>query len=166
MGADALALEWGDVFIFIHETTRPGEFFSGRVGAGSTTTEVKLDQPVRVPIPTAPQEWNDLHVRYLSGAGNNTQEQPSVRQADYNQVLDLLTLTSPLTYAPQKGDLWALFPRTTVYEQRKYWKVVDITRTQAQRRKITAIPYRTEAYEDADILPDDIILETDYATPS
>lgn len=167
VGADALALEWGDVFIFLHENTRPGEFFSGRVLPGSSTTQIKLDQPIRVPVAGA-GEATRLYVRYLGGPGNDTQEQSPVQLADQGQVTDLITLESPqaFTYAPAVGDLYALAVFGTVYEERKFWKVVEITRTQAHRRKVVAIPYRLEAYADADIDPADIVRQTDYATPS
>lgn len=146
--AEGLGLEWGDVFVFVHEITRVGQFFSGRIGVGSTTTSIVLDKPLVVPAGTV-----DVFVRYLREPSMDTQENNPISDVAGTR-LDTVTASAPFSRAPDPGDIWVLVPRTAVFEQDKYWKVVDVSLSHHRRRRVQAVPYRTEVYDESAVVAD------------
>ena len=141
-GADAIALEWNDVFIFVHETTT-SILASGRCKAGSTTTAIKVDKDIT--IPSGAQA--DLYVRYNAGTLGDTVDNNPITTPVGLPTTDTITVSPALSQVPLEGDIWAITQRDyATGASRRAWKTLEIVKTEDHTRKIRAVNYRAEVY--------------------
>lgn len=143
-----------DVIAYVHETMRTDEFFSGRAAAGTEGVTLVLGQAIDVPSGTI-----DVYVQTHSDDGGvnedtvlrGTIEQAAGTRVSSVTVTDWLDLAiGDVTYpdGPRPGDPWMLVPRATPEEAQRWWKVLNVSLSQGGQRKIRAVAYREEIYDE------------------
>lgn len=135
--ADALACLPGDVVEVAHDVPQIG--CSGRVVAATANT-VQLDQPVNIEAGKTYQ----VTVRHQDDDSRET-----LAIGNSPGTTDTLALTSSWTKIPAQ---YAVYSFGEVNRLTKLFRVLKITRSQDLRRRITAIEYVPEIYDDYAII--------------
>jgi predicted phage tail protein len=130
---DALACLPGDVVEVAHDVPQIG--YSGRVVTATGNT-VQLDQPVTI----ASGKTYQVTVRHQDDDSRET-----LTVGNSPGTTDTLALTSSWTKIPAQ---YAVYSFGEVNRLTKLFRVLKITRSQDLRRRITAIEYVPEIYDD------------------
>lgn len=149
-GIEAVTCRAGDLISVSHDVPQIG--VSGRVGTGSTTTSIVLDQSVTL----LPGRSYRLKVRFADG----TIEEKTVTSGDgtYSTIT-----TAAFTQAPDPFDVYA-FGEVDILV--KNFRVVSIKREQNFEVEITALEYNEDVYDTEDItLPQTNYSQLSLATP-
>ncbi|QJW46914.1 hypothetical protein HA075_14445 [bacterium BFN5] len=145
---DAIACQINDVVLLAHDVPQWG--YSGRL-LDATATTLQLDREVTLeanksyavalqitnPAAATPQEVQQIETVGVQGVSQKT-------------VTSTLTLRSPLANVPVKWDLYS-FGETT--KAVKPFRVLNISRDQDLKRKITCLEYIEEIYNEASDIP-------------
>lgn len=130
-GIDSIACTSGDVINVSHDVPQWG--FSGRVITGSTTTNVKLDQPVTIGAGTY-----KIRVRFA----DDTQEEKTINESPgtYTDV----DVSSAFSQVPAAYDVYSVGLTDMVV---KPFRIMSITRFSDTEAEINAIEYDADVYD-------------------
>ncbi|MDR3561753.1 MAG: phage tail protein [Negativicutes bacterium] len=151
---DAIACQINDVVLLAHDVPQWG--FSGRL-LNATATILQLDRQVTMQS----DKSYAVAVQITNPAATTAQAAQSIITASVRGVAeetttDTVILTSPLPGIPQKWDLYSFGETNKVV---KPFRVLNISRDQDMRRKISCIEYIEEIYDEATDIP-----EIDYSS--
>lgn len=143
--AAAIAVEFGDTIAFTHDvmprknayaSAEPLE--SGRVLAGSTSTNIKLDRAVT---------WtaNNRRLRVQSLA-DDVIRTPRSEEAD-GTISDFPLVSGLGGYTPVEGDVWVAEPEFIDSPPPHQWEVIGLSRTQDGQTRVQAMIYRPEMFD-------------------
>ncbi|MDF2564840.1 MAG: hypothetical protein K0Q53_1235, partial [Massilibacillus sp.] len=146
---DAIACQINDVVLLAHDVPQWG--FSGRLLA-ATTTALQLDREVTV----EPGKSYAVAIQITNVAATTYQEVQNivtvgVRGVNKETTTDTITLINPLSIVPVKWDLYSFGETNKVV---KPFRVLNISRDQELRRKITCLEYIEEIYTEATDIPE------------
>jgi predicted phage tail protein len=136
---DALACMPGDIVDVSHDVPQWGQ--SGRIVAATADT-VTLDREV----PLVSGNIYAVDVRH----GDDTRETATIT-ATADETTDTLNLDAPWTTIPQQYDNYAFGP---VNNETKAFRVVSISKDKDLRRKVQALEYYPEVYDDDVLIPE------------
>lgn len=144
-GIDAVAVEPGDVFAFQHDLV--DEHVGGRFHADATGTGVYFDRGFTVPAPDV--RWA-LVARSATTAGGEFFQTVYVPAGTYAagalvSITDALGGALTMTTPPKRGDVYACGPALSVV---RYYRAVDLTLTPRLHRRILAVEYDDDIYDD------------------
>ena len=159
---EGLPVKVFDVIIYIHELQRVEQFFSGRAAAGTDGLTLKLGQAITIPAGTVDVylQMHDEDSASPDGVMLATIQESEGERVDTVTVTEWVDLASDVTYegGPTKDDPWVLVPRASPRETQRQWKVLSVTLGQEGRRKIRAVAYREEVYNE-DPIPATLVTE-------
>jgi predicted phage tail protein len=138
---DAIAVVVGDVIKFSHDVPQWGT--SGRV-VSATADTVTIDRQVTL----SPGTTSKIMVRHLA---DDTLEEQTIAAVVEETTTDELTLSGTWTTTPSGDEIYAFGASGSVTEE---FRVIRATRSQEGRRKITALQYDADVYDDTVTLPD------------
>jgi len=138
-GVDAIACTVGDVIYFQHDVPQWG--YGGRV-VSATDNTVTLDREVDI------QSGRDYGVLVRNSETDALAERTVTNSPGATSTL---TVTPVWTANPTKHDIFSFGEQTKVA---KLFRVLRISRAGDQTRRITAIEYRDELYDDNIEIPD------------
>lgn len=146
---DAIACQINDVVLLAHDVPQWG--FSGRL-LEATTTTLTLDREVTL----EPGKSYAVALQVTNPAAQTSQEVQSlvtiaVQGVAEEMVTAVLTLASPLSTVPMKWDLYSFGETNKVV---KPFRVLNISRDQDLRRKITCLEYIEDIYKETADIPD------------
>ncbi|MDR3562617.1 MAG: host specificity factor TipJ family phage tail protein, partial [Negativicutes bacterium] len=146
---DAIACQINDVVLLAHDVPQWG--FSGRLVVATATT-LQLDRQVTL----EPGKSYAVAVQVSNPVATTSQAAQSIVTVGVQGVAqetntDTVTLTSPLTSIPLKWDLYSFGETNKVV---KPFRVLNISRDQDMRRKISCLEYIEEIYTEATDIPD------------
>jgi len=140
VGVDALGCRVGEVIYVAHDLPQWG--YSGRI-VSATSNTVVLDREVTLTPGTSYQ----VLVRH---SGTDELETQSITTPGVETTTDTLTLTGSWTTTPSLHDVYSF---GAVNYVAKKFRVSDISRSKDQTRKIKALEYVDEVYDDAVTVP-------------
>ena len=146
---DAIACQINDVVLLAHDVPQWG--YSGRL-LSATATTLQLDRKVTL----KPGKSYAVAMQITNPAATTAQAAQSIVtvgvQAVANEIsTDTVTLTGSLAIVPQKWDLYSFGETSKVV---KPFRVLNISRDQDLRRKITCLEYIEKIYTEATDTPD------------
>jgi len=146
---DAIACQINDVVLLAHDVPQCG--YSGRL-LSATATTLQLDRQVTM----EPGKFYAIAVQITNPAAETAQEAQSIVTVDVQGVVqqtctDTVTIIGSLSKVPQKWDLYSFGETNKVV---KSFRVLNISRDQDLRRKITCLEYIDEVYEEATDIPE------------
>jgi predicted phage tail protein len=146
---DAIACQINDVVLLAHDVPQWG--FSGRLLDAPDTQTLQLDREVTL----KPDKSYAVAVQVTNPAATTAQAVQSIVTVGVKGVVeetstDTVELTSELTSIPQKWDLYSFGETNKVV---KPFRVINITRDQDMKRKITCLEYIEEIYNEATDIP-------------
>jgi predicted phage tail protein len=145
---DAIACQINDVVLLAHDVPQWG--FSGRI-LSATATTLQLDRAVTL----KPFTSYAIAIQITNPTATTNQEVQSivtvaVQEVTEETITDTITLASPLSTVPLKWDLYSFGETHKVV---KPFRVLNISRDQDLRRKITCLEYIEEIYTEASDVP-------------
>lgn len=145
---DALAAEPGDVIAFQHELPKYDSVGSRLDQDAPSSTQIILDRDITV---GSGETWK-IFVRTIGGSGSTAfaiQERELVVSPGTITAGTTINITTAWTAGdlPQKGDVYAVGPETTVSPVRLY-RIVSVSMTQDLTRRVSAIQYDEDVYDD------------------
>ncbi|VBB09660.1 tip attachment protein j [Lucifera butyrica] len=145
---DAIACQINDVVLLAHDVPQWG--FSGRLAAATATT-LQLDRQVTL----EPGKSYAVAVQITDPAATTAQDAQrivtvSVQGVTQETSTDTLTLTGSLPKVPLQWDLYSFGETNKVV---KPFRVLNISRDQDMRRKISCLEYIEEIYNEAETIP-------------
>jgi len=146
---DAIACQINDVVLLAHDVPQWG--FSGRLLAATATT-LQLDRPVTL----EPNKEYVVALQVTNPAATTAQDAQSIVTVSVQRVYEetttnTLVLSNPLSSVPQEWDLYSFGETSKVV---KPFRVLNISRDQDLRRKITCIEYIDDIYVEAEPVPE------------
>ncbi|SEP36844.1 host specificity factor TipJ family phage tail protein [Propionispora vibrioides] len=146
---DAIACQINDVVLLAHDVPQWG--FSGRL-LEATKTTLTLDREVTL----EPGKSYAVALQVTNPAARTSQEVQSlvtvaVQGVTEETVTNVITLASPLSTVPMKWDLYSFGETNKVV---KPFQVLNISRDQDLRRKITCLEYIEDIYKETADIPD------------
>lgn len=145
---DAIACQINDVVLLAHDVPQWG--FSGRL-LNATATTLQLDREVTLepgtPYAVALQITNLAAATYQDAQNIVT---VGVQGVTMKTITDTITLINPLSTVPLKWDLYSFGETNKVV---KPFRVLNISRDQDLRRKITCLEYIEGIYDEATDIP-------------
>jgi predicted phage tail protein len=146
---DAIACQINDVVLLAHDVPQWG--ISGRLLAATATT-LQLDREVTL----EPYRSYAVAIQITNLAVTTSQDVQSIVTVGVQGVTketatDTITLTSGLSTIPLKWDLYSFGETNKVV---KPFRVLNISRDQDLRRKITCLEYIEEVYTEATDIPE------------
>lgn len=146
---DAIACQINDVVLLAHDVPQWG--FSGRLLAATATT-LQLDREVTL----EPGKSYAVAIQITNAAAATSQEVQSIVTVGVQGVMketttDTITLINLLSTVPLKWDLYSFGETNKVV---KPFRVLNISRDQELRRKITCLEYIEEIYTEATDIPE------------
>ena len=146
---DAIACQINDVVLLAHDVPQWG--FSGRLLAATATT-LQLDRAVML----EPDTSYVIALQITNTAATTIDEVQSivtvvVEGVTEETTTDTITLTSTLATVPIKWDLYSFGKTSKVL---KPFRVLNISRDQDLKRKITCLEYIEEVYTEATDVPE------------
>jgi predicted phage tail protein len=146
---DAIACQINDVVLLAHDVPQWG--FSGRLLAATATT-LQLDREVTLD----PYKSYAVALQITNLAATTYQDVQSivtvaVQSVTKETTTDTITLTSAMSTVPLKWDLYSFGETSKVV---KPFRVLNISRDQDLRRKITCLEYIEEVYTEATDVPE------------
>lgn len=143
-GIDAVAAEPGDVIDFQHDVPQWG--FGGRVGVGSTTSSVVVDQPMTVVTGKTYQ----VKVRFA----DDTRQTKTVTNAPGTSTILTISGTWDGGKVPADGDVFA-FGETGVVT--KPYRLIAVERTPEFHAKLSGIEYNATVYDEMNLTPVNVV---------
>lgn len=145
---DAIACQINDVVLLAHDVPQWG--FSGRL-LDATTTTLQFDRQVTL----QPGKSYAVAIQITNPAAATAQDAQSIVTVGVEGVVeetstDTVTLTGPLASVPQPWDLYSFGETNKVV---KPFRVLNISRDQDLRRKISCLEYIEEIYTEATDIP-------------
>lgn len=146
---DAIACQINDVVLLAHDVPQWG--FSGRLLA-ATPTKLQLDREVTLD----PYKSYAVAIQTTNLAATTSQDVQSIVTVGVQAVMqetttDTLALSSAMSTIPLKWDLYSFGETNKVV---KPFRVLNISRDQDLRRKITCLEYIKEVYNEATDIPE------------
>ncbi|MEM5766838.1 MAG: phage tail protein, partial [Bacillota bacterium] len=146
---DAIACQINDVVLLAHDVPQWG--FSGRL-LDATATTLQFDRQVTLKPNTA----YAVALQITDPAAETPQAAQSivtlsVQGVEQEICTDTVTIAGSLSTVPQKWDLYSFGETNKVV---KPFRVLDISRDQDLRRKITCLEYIEEIYHEATDVPE------------
>jgi putative tail protein/endosialidase-like protein len=141
VGVDALASTIGDVIYVSHDVPQWG--YSGRV-LSATSNTVTIDREVTL----QPAITYHILMRHYD---DDTLEEVALASVGVPTTTDVLTLSGTWSQIPVVEDIYAF---GEINKVAKEFRITNITRTDKMRRKIKALEYRSEVYNDSISIPD------------
>lgn len=146
---DAIACQINDVVLLAHDVPQWG--ISGRLLAATATT-VQLDRKVTL----EPYKSYAVAIQITNLAATKSQDVQSivtvgVQGVTQETITDTLTLNSAMSTVPLKWDLYSFGETNKVV---KPFRVLNISRDQDLRRKITCLEYIEAVYNEATDIPE------------
>ena len=146
---DAIACQINDVVLLAHDVPQWG--LSGRLLTATATT-VQLDREVTL----EPYKSYAVAIQITNLAATTSQDVQSivtvgVQGVTEETITDTITLSSELSTVPLKWDLYSFGETSKVV---KPFRVLNISRDQDLRRKITCLEYIEEVYIEAADIPE------------
>lgn len=141
VGVDALSSVPGDVINVSHDIPQWG--YSGRV-ISATSNTIVLDREVTL------SPGNSYHV-LVRHSDDDSLEEVAIVGVGAETTTDTLTLITGWLQIPVAEDVYA-FGRVDVLV--KQFRIFSISRSQEMHRRIEALEYRSEIYDDTAIIPD------------
>ena len=138
---DAIACLPGDVIEVAHDVPQWG--YSGRI-VSATSNTVTLDREVTL----SPGTTYAITIQHYE---TDERETKYIESVEKETTTDTLTLTSSWTTTPSK---FALYSFGQVNMETKLFRVISITRANDMRRKITALEYYPDVYDDEVEIPE------------
>ena len=138
---DAIACLPGDVIEVAHDVPQWG--YSGRI-VSATSNTVTLDREVTL----SPGTTYAITIQHYE---TDERETKYIESVEEETTTDALTLTSSWTTTPSK---FALYSFGQVNMETKLFRVISITRANDMRRKITALEYYPDVYDDEVEIPE------------
>jgi hypothetical protein len=139
-GVDSLASEVGDVIYVSHDVPQWG--YSGRVINARLNT-IQIDREVTLSVGVT------YHI-LVRHSDDDSLEEVAIQPVSVETTTSFLRIDGVFSQIPLPEDVYAF---GEVDEVSKLFRIVSLTRTQEMRRKITALEYREEVYDDERILP-------------
>jgi len=151
-GIDAIACQAGDVINVAHDVPAWG-IGSGRVLAGSTTTLVKLDQPVTLAAGTY-----KIRIRFA----DDTQVEKTISSiAGVHTEIEVIG--DAFTNAPAEFDLYSIGKENQVVAP---YRIISMKRAENSEVEITALEYDADVYDtDTIVLPDNNYSSLSFTIP-
>jgi predicted phage tail protein len=145
---DAIACQINDVVLLAHDVPQWG--ISGRLLAATATT-LQLDREVTL----EPYKSYAVAIQITNLAATTSQDVQSivtvgVQGVTEETITDTITLTSGLSTVPLKWDLYSFGETSKIV---KPFRVLNISRDQDLRRKITCLEYIEDVYTEATDIP-------------
>jgi len=150
-GIDAIACQAGDIINVAHDVPQWG--FSGRVQEGSTTTKVKLDQPITI---TAGKTYK-IRVRFA----DDTQVEKTV--SDEAGTYTEVNVSSAFANAPASYDVYSFGEENKVVAP---YRIISMRRAENSEVEIIALEYDADVYDtDTILLPDNNYSALSFTIP-
>lgn len=146
---DAIACQINDVVLLAHDVPQWG--YSGRLLAATATT-LQLDRQVTLqPGKSYAVAVQITDPSAVDPAGAQSIVTIGVQGVPVETCTDTVTIAGILPRVPQKWDLYSFGETNKVV---KPFRVLNISRDQDMRRKISCIEYIEEIYTEADVIPE------------
>ena len=150
---DAIACQAGDVINVSHDVPQWG-IGSGRVQTGSTTSKVKLDQPITI---SAGKTYK-IRVRFA----DDTQEEKTISDGA-GTYTEVNVTGNSFSQAPASYDLYSIGEENKVVAP---YRIISMKRAENSEVEITALEYDADVYDtDTIVLPDNNYSALSFTIP-